>query len=277
MLHKITEQKEEDCIYKRMYLPHDVGLPPYGSIFTQQEIEIAKRSSSFDREYDLKFAGITGTVFLQQKIDAAIKLGDHTDYFKQLLSNPRLMLETQFYCAIDPSFGSSRFAICLVAIVDDYVYVIDTEELEREEFNVCIERNIGVMEKYNISRENIIYFVDSSSPAVCTAIMAELGDKTNYTQVTSFRTKQHVRDVWYDYRTRPINFNHQTKRNLLLNAKQLLDNNMIVLNRVKHSNLILALRTAVADDLILDKKLSQHHDILDSFCMALSRISVAKE
>lgn len=40
------------------------------------------------------------------------------------------------------------------------------------------------MEKYGISRENIIYFVDGSSPAVCTAIMAEMGDKTNYTQVT---------------------------------------------------------------------------------------------
>ena len=65
MLHRITEQKEEDCIYKRMYLPYNVGLPPYGNIFTQQEIEIAKRSSSFKREYDLKFAGLTGTVFFR--------------------------------------------------------------------------------------------------------------------------------------------------------------------------------------------------------------------
>jgi hypothetical protein len=83
--------------------------------------------------------------------------------------------------------------------------------------------------------------------------------------------------VWYDYRTIPVNFNQQTKRNLLLNAKQLLDTGMIVLDRERHSNLILALRTAVADDLILDKKLSQHHDILDSFCMCLSHISVAKD
>ena len=277
MLHRITEQKEEQCIYKRMYLPYNVGLPPAGNIFTQQEIEIAKRSSSFNREYDLKFAGITGTVFLESKIQAAIALGDSTDLFKLLLKNPKAMIETQFYCAIDPSFGSSRFAICLVAVVDDYIYVIDTEELEREEFNVCIDTAIGVMEKYGISRQNIIYFVDSSSPAVCTAIMAEMGDKTNYTQVIEFRKKQNLRDVWYDYRTVPINFSHQQKRNLLLNAKQILDNNMIVLDRERHSNLILALRTAVADDLILDKQHTQHHDILDAFCMCLSHVTVAKD
>ena len=177
---------------------------------------------------------------------------------------------------MDPSFGSSRFAICLVAIVDNLVYVISTEELEREEFNVCIDKSIELMEKYGISKQNIVYFVDGSSPAVCSAIMAEMGDKTNYTQVTSFRKAQGIKNVWFDYKTIPVNFNHQTKRNLLLNCKQLLDNGMIVLDRERHSNLILALRTAVADDLILDKKLSQHHDILDAFCMALNHISIAK-
>ena len=60
----------------------NVGLPPYGNIFTNQEIEIAKRSSSFEREYNLKFAGITGTVFLETKIEEAIKMGDKTDLFK---------------------------------------------------------------------------------------------------------------------------------------------------------------------------------------------------
>ena len=133
------------------------------------------------------------------------------------------------------------------------------------------------MEKYGISRENIKYFVDASSPAVCTAIMNEFGDKSNYTQVTAFRKAQGIKNVWYDYHVIPVNFNHQTKRNLLLNAKQLLDNNMIILDREKHSNLILALRTAVANDLILDKKLSQHHDILDAFCMCLSHVTVAKD
>ena len=74
-----------------------------------------------------------------------------------------------------------------------------------------------------------------------------------------------------------LTFHISKKRNLLLNAKQLLDNNMIVLDRERHSNLILALRTAVADDLILDKQHTQHHDILDEFCMCLSHVTMAKD
>jgi hypothetical protein len=68
LLHRITEQSEESCIYKRIYLDYTVGL---GSIFTEKEIEIAKRSLSFEREYNLKFMGLVGNVFLDQKIDEA--------------------------------------------------------------------------------------------------------------------------------------------------------------------------------------------------------------
>lgn len=64
LMHRITEQKEEDCIYKRVYLPYNVGV---GNIFTVQEIEKAKRSLSFEREYNLKFSGLVGNVFLEQK------------------------------------------------------------------------------------------------------------------------------------------------------------------------------------------------------------------
>lgn len=71
MLHLITEQSEDKCIYKRIYLPYTVGV---NNIFSQKEIEIAKRSTSFEREYNLKFLGLVGNVFLPEKIDDAIRL-----------------------------------------------------------------------------------------------------------------------------------------------------------------------------------------------------------
>ena len=66
MLHQITEQSEDKCIYKRIYLPYTVGV---NNIFSQKEIEIAKRSTSFEREYNLKFLELVGNVFLPEKID----------------------------------------------------------------------------------------------------------------------------------------------------------------------------------------------------------------
>ena len=67
MLHMISEQPEEKCIYRRIYLPYTVGI---GNIFSQKDIEIVKRSTSFEREYNLKFLGLVGNVFLPEKIDA---------------------------------------------------------------------------------------------------------------------------------------------------------------------------------------------------------------
>jgi len=87
-LHKITEQAEQDCIYKRMFLDYTVGV---GNIFTEKEIEIAKRSSSFEREYNLKFSGIEGNVFLDYKIDEAIQLGKELDAYNQVLKRPELI------------------------------------------------------------------------------------------------------------------------------------------------------------------------------------------
>lgn len=67
MLQMLSEQPEEKCIYRRIYLPYTVGM---GNIFSQKDIEIVKRSTSFEREYNLKFLGLVGNVFLPFHQDA---------------------------------------------------------------------------------------------------------------------------------------------------------------------------------------------------------------
>ena len=114
LMHRITEQKEKECIYKRIYLPYNVGL---GSIFTVQEIEKAKRSLSFEREYTLKFSGLVGNVFLEQKIDDAIKIGQSLESYNLVLQKPELTPRAQFYIGIDSGFGSSAFSIVLTVIL----------------------------------------------------------------------------------------------------------------------------------------------------------------
>lgn len=69
-----------------------------------------------------------------------------------------------------------------------------------------------------------------------------------------YRKKNKIRDVYHDFRVIPVNFNTENKRNMLLNIKQLTDMEMVVLDSNRHGNLITALRTAQANDMILDKK-----------------------
>jgi hypothetical protein len=61
LFQQIEKELEESCIYKRIPLDYKFGL---GKIYTVQEIENAKRSPSFPREYELQYQGIIGMCFL---------------------------------------------------------------------------------------------------------------------------------------------------------------------------------------------------------------------
>lgn len=51
---------EDAFLYKRIFLDYTCGI---GKIYTAEEIEKAKQSPSFEREYNLKYLGRIGNVF----------------------------------------------------------------------------------------------------------------------------------------------------------------------------------------------------------------------
>lgn len=59
-------------MYKRLKMDYTYGL---GKIYTMEEIEKAKQSPSFEREYNLKYLGKIGNVFHTKDIEKAIELG----------------------------------------------------------------------------------------------------------------------------------------------------------------------------------------------------------
>jgi hypothetical protein len=144
-----------------------------GNIFSQKDIEIAKRSTSFEREYNLKFIGLVGNVFLPEKINEAIQLGRELDIYRQILEHPSelIPLKTQHYIGVDPAFGRSKFGIVMVCIIDDKLCVLESIELDRQDFNFCINKVSEIMYKYGLSSgDNTKIFIDASAPAVITAI-----------------------------------------------------------------------------------------------------------
>ena len=75
LFEKIEKEPEETCIYKRLKLDYTYGL---GKIYTEEEIDKAKQSPSFEREYNLKYLGLIGNVFHTADIERAIEKGKHT-------------------------------------------------------------------------------------------------------------------------------------------------------------------------------------------------------
>ena len=60
LFEKIEKEPEETCIYRRLLLDYSYGLD---KIYTREEIEKAKASPSFEREYNLKYLGLIGNTF----------------------------------------------------------------------------------------------------------------------------------------------------------------------------------------------------------------------
>ena len=73
LFYNIEAEPEETCVYKRLKMDYHYGL---GKIYTQEEIDKAKQSPGFDREYGLQYLGKQGNVFSEVQILKAIELGD---------------------------------------------------------------------------------------------------------------------------------------------------------------------------------------------------------
>jgi hypothetical protein len=66
LFNKVEKESFESCIYKKLFLDYTYGL---GKIYTQKEIEKARYSPSFPREYELQYQGLIGNVFSIQSIE----------------------------------------------------------------------------------------------------------------------------------------------------------------------------------------------------------------
>jgi hypothetical protein len=72
LFERIEKEPADTCLYKRIFLDYTYGI---GKIYTAEEIQKAKQSPSFEREYNLKYLSKIGNVFHTKDIEAAIEKG----------------------------------------------------------------------------------------------------------------------------------------------------------------------------------------------------------
>ena len=140
LFERIEKEPEDTCLYKRIFLDYTYGV---GKIYTAEEIEKAKHSPSFEREYNLKYLGKIGNVFHTKDIEAAIEKGRkyNPDDF-----NPSYYF-TSISMGIDPAYGSSEFGIVATQWADGIVHILHAEEYHRPDYNEMLSVAYGLMSR----------------------------------------------------------------------------------------------------------------------------------
>jgi hypothetical protein len=250
----IEKEDEETCLYKRLLLDYTYGL---GKIYTQEEIDKAKASPSFEREYNLKYLVLIGNVFHTKDIEAAIQKG--TGYSPSEIND-----YSQKSMGIDPAFGSSAFGIVITQRVDNQIQIMHAEEYQRPDFNHMLSVVWTLFRRFKINK----IYIDGSNPSFIRALKIQIGEDEEYEEIIK-EAKSRKRNYEFSMDVVPVSFSTEHK-SMLGNCKMLLerDGGYIAINP-KFDKLITSLRTAVENDGVLDKEATSYDDVFDAFRLAM--------
>jgi hypothetical protein len=261
LFERIEKEPEGTCLYKRIFLDYTYGI---GKIYTAEEIEQAKQSPSFEREYNLKYLGKIGNVFHTKDIEAAIEKGGkyNPDNFTPYYSS------TSRSMGIDPAYGSSAFGIVVTEWADGLVQILYAEEYHRPDYNEMLSTVYDLISKYQVDK----VYIDGANPSFIKSLKLQIGEDADYDKVIARYRSEGWGDeaALNDMKVVPVNFNKEHKA-MLGHCKMILENEggRIAINPDKFDKLITSLRTAVDNDGVLDKEATSYNDIFDAFRLAL--------
>jgi hypothetical protein len=237
-------------------LDYTYGL---GKIYSQKEIEKAKRSPSFEREYCLKYQGLIGNVFSTQSIENCQKI----DY------NPQSIIpDCKVSIGIDPSFGFSKFGIVATRFVNERIETIEAEEFERPDFNDMIQRVWDIKQHHKVDDNNLTIWVDAANPEIWSSLKRMINEPHSERFVLAYYKKNDMNPTLY-MKVIPIPFSTNGAK-MLQHTKSLLEDkdNLVAIDK-RFDKLLTSLRTAVANEYKLDKEQISYHDLLDAFRLSL--------
>jgi hypothetical protein len=256
LFEEIEQEPDDKCLYKRLFFDYTVGL---GKIYTEQEIAKARESPSFEREYNMMYIGQQGNVFSCESIQKAIESGLELEKVR----DGAIFLELEKSMGIDAGFGSSKFGIVITQLTYGQAEVVFADEYERPDFGDMIQRVITTRQNYGVDK----LFVDAANPEIIRSLQHAFDEPVNYEdQLVRIEAKKLGHPVFH-MDVLPVSFNAEHKE-MLSHTKLMLDRERVAIHP-RFNKLLVALRTAVARDGILDKQITAHDDILDALRLSL--------
>ena len=202
LMQTIENEPEESCLYHRIKLDYRYGL---GKIYTAEDIEIAKQSPSFDREYDLKYLGKVGNLYSQLSIQNAIERS------KQFDPDSINQLSEKYMC-IDPAFSSSKFAILVAEWLksERMINIVYAEELDHPSYETATD-TIFRLTKQLGNIKNI--GVDASNPELIVSLKKKVDERSDwqYIQEKVQYCRKHNLNLAQYFMVCPIVFNTENQ------------------------------------------------------------------
>jgi hypothetical protein len=251
LFYQIEAEPEDTCLYKRLKLDYTYGL---NKIYTEEEIERAKHSPSFDREYRCQFSGFIGNVFSEIQILKAIELGEQYSLAK-IPHNPYNITSI----GIDPGFGSSSSAVVATEFLleDRKVRVIFSQEYEHANPQDIVDIVFNLYVQYGT--DNTSVFIDGSNRAFLNLAKVAFSESLNWEKSISKPSPDNMKII-------PVAFNTEHK-SMLAHLSVLLSKSYLCIGK-EHDKLLVSLRTAYANELSLDKERTSYSDSIDACRLA---------
>ena len=244
LFENIELEPEQDCLYKRIFLDYTYGL---GKIYTREEIEKARRSPSFEREYNLKYLGNVGNLFNIKDIESSM-----TSEYNPDIGNK----EAITVMGIDPGWASSHFAVVIVSWFNQNIHVMYASHFKNPQLNQTIDLITDLRMKYMVDK----ICVDGSDPSFI------------------YSLKERLREWPIDYHTvpkeqyntmivEPVPFTKQ-QYEFLVHDKAILENKALKIHP-KFQDLVIAMKSAYIEGIIFVKEKSANNDLLDALSECL--------
>jgi hypothetical protein len=249
LFYSIEREPEATCLYRRIKMDYQYGL---GKIYDPGEIEKARLSPGFGREYELQYLGKIGNVFSEILIERAVELGEQ---YKALEINQY----THHFGGIDPGWSK---------ITPVYIGEVLKEEgcvriIHYKGFDKSTPDEVArYVHKLSNNFSNLWWFVDGADRGFVNTMKGMFRESEDWVREEDVAA--------HCNRVIPVNFakHHKT---LLENFFVLLSGGHIAIPK-GYDRLIIALRTAQATEWNLNKDESVNHDDLDSLRLLLKAI-----
>lgn len=132
-------EKDKNSQFHKIFLDYTKGV---GKIYTNAEIEEARKSRSFEREFNLKYGYGIGNIFPYELVEKIT-----TDYDLALRDGMRAL-------GVDPAFGStdkaSKFAIVGIEKIDGICYVKEAVQYSRASPSAMVELVSEMAKNYDV-------------------------------------------------------------------------------------------------------------------------------
>ena len=161
LFENIERETGNACLYKRLHLDYTYGID---RIYTPLEIENAKSSPSFEREYNLKYLGLIGNVFHTKDIENSIAEYD--------IDNGIINSYTYKSMGIDCGFGSSAFGIVITRMAEGKIQILFADEFEKPDYNEMLQKVLELRRRYGVD----VIYVDGANPEFIRSIKLDIGE-----------------------------------------------------------------------------------------------------